>query len=59
MDKQEEMRKFESSTIVLPPIKMILGDIPTPNPSRVREIRKRIYTKEEIVRRLIVGLMEK
>ena len=59
MAENEEMQKFESITISLPPLKTVLGDIPVPDPPRARELPKRIYTKQEIVERLIMCIMEK
>lgn len=32
MAKQEEIRRYEAETMALPPLKLVLGDVPIPDP---------------------------
>ncbi len=32
MIKREEIRRYEAETMALPPLKLVLGDVPNPDP---------------------------
>jgi hypothetical protein len=58
-------RKLSAETLGLPPLRMVLGEVPSPNPERRHPARFRSsisgpnYDMEVVVRRLIVHLKEK
>jgi len=59
----ETKHVFESEMIALPPIKMVLGEIPSPDPNRRRKhgLMTKRYGREmvPVVQRLILHLKEK
>jgi hypothetical protein len=61
MAKKQETRRYESDVMALPPLKMVLGDVPVPDPRRGRnkDIQKPVENKEEIVQKLINRLLDK
>lgn len=56
-------RVYQSDVMALPPIKMVLGDIPSPDPERTRKPNakpgKPSRELENAIQRLIVYLKEK
>jgi len=59
----EKKRVFESEVIALPPIKMVLGEVPSPDAERIRKPGERLpkpsRAMENAVQRLIMHLKDK
>lgn len=57
MPKKAQTRKYEFDLLILPPLKMVLGDIPVPDPRRphsgARRSTSALLNRQEIVQRLI------
>lgn len=58
----EEKRVYESNVIALPPLRLVLGDVPAPDPetrTRRQPLQKSPREMEVTVKRLIAHLEEK
>lgn len=58
MSEKNDILRYESEVIALLPLKMVLGDIPSPNPEgwRRKPLQKPGLEMKDIVNRLIVHL---
>jgi hypothetical protein len=59
MSKKELTRKYELELLALPPLKLVLGDVPEPDPFRRHHSRvksQKAISKEDIVQRIIAHL---
>lgn len=59
MSKKELTRKYELELLALPPLKLVLGDVPVPDPNRRqtnRTANQKAPAKEDIVQRIIAHL---
>ncbi|NOY98572.1 MAG: hypothetical protein GXP40_05115 [Chloroflexi bacterium] len=64
MSEPKQPRKFEAETLGLPPLKMVLGNIPVPDPGRKsqrtqRSTAQKLLGKSDAVLRLIDHLVNK
>ncbi len=56
----EKKRVYETDVMALPPLRLVLGDVPAPDPEGRRAEKKRMLSRqeEEMVRKLIAHLKE-
>lgn len=56
----EKKRVYETDVMALPPLRLVLGDIPTPDPDGRRKNKNRAISKQEreTIRKLIAHLKE-
>ncbi|HTX92016.1 MAG TPA: hypothetical protein VMC09_12455 [Anaerolineales bacterium] len=55
----EKKRVYEADTMALPPLRMVLGDVPSPDPAQPRKQNPRLLKEREMivpVKRLIAHL---
>ncbi|MGQ9833626.1 MAG: hypothetical protein ACUVRJ_07500 [Candidatus Villigracilaceae bacterium] len=61
MTKKEQPRTYDFDLLALPPLKMVLGEVPVPDPKRqagqpIRPTGLSMNDKQDIVRRIIKRL---
>jgi hypothetical protein len=58
----EKKRVYDSAVMALPPLRLVIGDIPNPDPDRLnrsnQQMRKANREKEGTVKRIIAHLEE-
>jgi hypothetical protein len=65
MDEKTLSRVYEADVMALPPLRLVLGDVPSPDPDRRRSPASRTNVRETpeptllVVRRLITHLEQK
>ncbi len=59
MSRKSKTRKYEFELLALPPLRMVLGEVPAPDPGRRTDIRQKnqkVPDKEDVVQRIIAHL---